>query len=98
MALTAAETRRLAEVTAEITQIEQRLAVSHGLGDSHSSQGISATFSDNAQWRNRLSLLRAVRDQLEAKQAGEAIPAPMGVNVSSYWPTPTAGNGYGRAY
>ena len=84
MALTAAETRRLQEVRDEIDQIEARLRVAHGLGDSHSSQGISATFNDNPQWRNRLSILRRIRDQLEAKQQGDDIPPPPGVTYSYY--------------
>jgi len=87
VALTARQTRRLQEVRDEICQIEQRLAVSHGLGDSHSSQGVSATFNDNAQWRNRLSLLRNVRDALEALQAGECAPPAPGVTVTHYIPT-----------
>lgn len=86
--LTAAETRRLSETLAEIDQIEHRLGVSHALGDSSSSQGISTTYNENQRWRNRLSLLRSIRDQLEAKQAGEtALPAP-GVLLSYYRPTP----------
>lgn len=93
MALSARETRRLAEVTDEISQIENRLRVSHGLGDSHSSQGLSATFNDNAQWRNRLSLLRSVRDALEAKQAGECPPPAPGVTVTRYIPTVASGDG-----
>jgi hypothetical protein len=91
MALTAAETRRLQEVLAEIAQIEQRLAVSHGLGDSHSSQGISATFNENQKWRGQLSILRRLRDQLEAKDAGEPIPPAPGVTVSIYRPVQAYG-------
>lgn len=72
---------------AEISQIEHRLAVSHGLGDSHSSQGISASFNDNAQWRNRLGQLRQLRDKLEALQAGERLPPAPGVTVTRYVPT-----------
>ncbi len=87
MSLTTAQTRRLEEVLTEISQIENRLAVSHGLGDSHSSQGVSATFNDNAMWRNRLSLLRTVRDALEAMQAGEPVPPAPGVTVTRYIPT-----------
>lgn len=87
MSLTTRQTRRLQEVRDEICQLEQRLRVSHGLGDSHSSQGISATFNDNPQWRNRLSLLRTVRDQLEALQAGETLPPVPGVTVTRYIPT-----------
>lgn len=85
--MTARQTRRLQEVQTEICQIEQRLAVSHGLGDSHSSQGVSATFNENPQWRNRLSLLRNVRDSLEALQAGETPPPAPGVTVTRYVPT-----------
>lgn len=95
MALTAAETRRLQEVTDEISQLENRLRVSHGLGDSHSSQGLSATFSDNPSWRNRLSLLRSIRDQLEAKRDGDPVPGAAGINVSRYVPTSSAGTGCG---
>ena len=91
MSLTAAQTRRLQEVQDEICQLEQRLRVSHGLGDSHSSQGVTATFNDNPQWRNRLSLLRNIRDQLEALQAGEVLPAPPGVNLSYYRPEGSSG-------
>jgi hypothetical protein len=86
MALTAQEQRRLAETRAEIDQIEHRLGASHALGDSHSSQGISSTFNDNARWRTRLGLLRAVRERLEAKQAGEPLPPAPGVNLSYYRP------------
>lgn len=86
MALTTAQTRRLAEVRAEIDQIEHRLGVSHALGDSHSSQGISATFNDNARWRSRLSILRGIRDRLEAVDAGEDVPPPPGTNLSYYQP------------
>lgn len=86
MALTTAETRRLAEVTAEIDQIEHRLGVSHALGDSHSAQGISTTFNDNARWRSRLTILRNIRDMLEAKDQGQTLPPPPGVNLSYYRP------------
>lgn len=87
MALTAAQTRRLQEVEDEIAQIEQRLRVSHGLGDSHSSQGISASFSDNREWRAALSTLRRLRDQLIALRDGEPIPPAPGVVLSDYRPT-----------
>ncbi len=86
MALTAAQTRRLEEVRSEIDQIEHRLGVSHALGDSHSAQGIAATFNDNQKWRSRLNVLRALRDQLEAVEADEALPPPPGVNISYYRP------------
>lgn len=85
--LTAAENRRLAEVLAEIDQIDHRLGVSHALGDSSSSQGISTTYNDNASWRNRLSILRSIRDLLEAKQEGKQPPLPPGVLLSYYRPT-----------
>lgn len=86
MALTTHETRRLAEIEQEIAQIENRLAVSHGLGDSHSAQGISTSFSDNPRWRNRLTLLRRMREQYEAKAADETMPPIPGRNVSNYIP------------
>jgi hypothetical protein len=84
MALTAQQTRRLAEIDEEIGQIENRLAVSHGLGDSHSAQGISTSFNDNPRWRNRLTLLRRMREQYEAINADEEIPAAPGRNLSNY--------------
>lgn len=84
MALTIYESRRLAEIEQEIGQIENRLSVSHGLGDSHSAQGISTTFNDNPRWRNRLTLLRRMREQYEAKAAGEQMPPIPGRNVSNY--------------
>lgn len=87
MALTAAQTRRLQEVQDEICQLENRLRVSHGLGDSHSSQGLSATFNDNIKWRNQLSNLRRLRDQLEAIRDGLPLPPPPGVTVTRYVPT-----------
>lgn len=87
MALTPIEQQRLDDILAEISQIESRLAVAHGLGDSHSSQGVSATFSDNMQWRKQLSYLRAARDRLVAKQTGDVIPAKPGLNLSNYCPT-----------
>jgi hypothetical protein len=80
------ESRRLSEITTEIAQIEHRLGVSHALGDTSSSQGISATFNDNARWRSRLDLLRRMRDQLEAKQSGETLPPIPSVNLSFYRP------------
>lgn len=86
MALTASQTRRLAEIEEEIQQVSNRLAVSHGLGDSHSAQGISSTFNDNPRWRNRLTLLRRMREQYEAIAAGDDIPSPPGVNQSYYLP------------
>ena len=87
MALTASQTRRLAEIEEEIAQVSNRLAVSHGLGDSHSAQGISSTFNDNPRWRNRLTLLRRMREQYEAIATGDDIPPPPGVNQSYYFPT-----------
>lgn len=89
MSLTAVESRRLAEIRTEIDQIEHRLGTSHALGDSHSSQGISSTFNDNDRWRRRLGLLRSLRDQLEAKEAGDPIPPPPGVVRSYYRPDNT---------
>jgi hypothetical protein len=86
MALTAQQTRRLAEIEEEIGQIENRLAVSHGLGDSHSAQGISTSFNDNPRWRNKLTLLRRMREQYLAIAAGGEIPAPSGINLSNYVP------------
>lgn len=87
MALTAAQTRKLQEVQDEICQIENRLRVGHGLGDSHSSQGLSATFNDNLKWRGQLSSLRALRDKLEAIRDGTPLPPAPGVTVSRYVPT-----------
>jgi len=86
MALTTEETLRLAEVTVEITQLENRLNVSHALGDNHSAQGISTSFSNNPEWRNRLTLLRSVRNRLNAIDAGTPLPPPPGVNLSFYSP------------
>jgi hypothetical protein len=86
MALTASQSVRLAEIEEEIGQIQNRLAVSHGLGDSHSSQGVSATFNDNPRWRNKLTLLRRMREQYLAIAAADEIPAPSGINLSNYVP------------
>lgn len=86
MALTPAEQTRLDEVETEISQIENRLSVAHGLGDSHGSQGVNASFSDNMRWRQMLGQLRYLRDKLIAKQTGAAIPAKPGLNLSDYSP------------
>ena len=95
MPLNAADTRRLDEITNEICQIEQRLAVGHGLGDSHSSQGISATFNNNTEWRNRLSLLRNMRNRLEAVRDNLPLPPIAGTNLSTYLPTVARQWGWG---
>jgi hypothetical protein len=87
MPLTVRESLKLQEIQAEISQIENRLAVSHGLGDSHSSQGLNASFSENMRWRSALSTLRAARDRLLMKEAGETHERVPGVNISNYWPT-----------
>lgn len=84
MSLTARETENLHEIETEIAQIEHRLSAAHGLGDSHSSQGVSANFTDLRYWRSALTQLRRRRDQLEAKRDGQPIPPAAGVTVSRY--------------
>jgi len=91
MGLTPQQARRLDEVNTEIASIERRLAVSHGLGDSHSSQGISATFNQNIEWSKRLPLLRNFRDRLECIRDGLPLPPVSGTNLSYYFPTQLEG-------
>jgi hypothetical protein len=88
MALTASQTRRLADIETSIAQCEHVLAVTTGVGSSHSSQGISSSFSDQQIRRaaSELPVLRRVREQYEAIAAGEAIPPPPGINLSNYIP------------
>jgi hypothetical protein len=86
MPLTSYEQMRLDEVQVEIAQIEARLAVVHGLGDTHSSQGVSASFTDTMRWRQQLSNLRSLRNKLVAKQNGERLPPRPGANLSYYSP------------
>ena len=81
--LTARESRRLAEVCAEIDMLDHRINSAHALGDSSSRQGISTTFNDVLGWSKRRDELRAIRDALEARQAGETAKQP-GVNVMFY--------------
>lgn len=96
MPLNAQQTRRLAEINTQISQIENRLAVSAGLGDSHSSQGVSATFNDSFKWNSQLSLLRSLRDRLEALRDGTQLPPPIGTNLSVYRPEFVDGIGSGE--
>lgn len=70
MALTANQTTELAEILTEITQLENRFAVIHGLGDNNSSGGLTTSFADNANWQRRLNLLRVRRNQLVAMRDG----------------------------
>jgi hypothetical protein len=74
---------KLEEVTTEITQLERRLAVSHGLGDASSAQGITHDFRDNILWRKRLDFLRGQRTMLESYLAGEPIGQP-GITLSNF--------------
>jgi len=65
---------------------ENVLAVSSGLGSSHSAQGVSATFSDT-QIRmavSQLPVLQRIKEQYEATATGGDIPPPPGVNLSYY--------------
>ncbi len=78
--------KRLTEVETEISQIEGRLALAHGLGDSNSAQGITSTFSDNKYWTSRLDRLRALRDRLEAQISGEPIGGDPSVTLSVFIP------------
>lgn len=78
--------RRLEEITAELSQIDHRLAVAHGLGDSNSTQGISQTYSDNKYWTSRRDALRRERDTLEARLAGEIAPQSPYINQGVFRP------------
>jgi len=80
MALTARQQTELAEVTAEIAQLQHRLGVSHGLGDASTVQGTSASFSDNMNWQKRLEALRRRRNQLEDLAVG-IIPSTAGLGI-----------------
>ena len=78
--------RRLDEINAELSQIDHRLAVAHGLGDSNSAQGISQTYSDNKYWTSRRDALRRERDTLEARLAGEIAPQSPFINQGVFKP------------
>lgn len=88
MALTAAQTTRLFEVETTIAQLENILAVTSGLGSSHSAQGMSNTFSDTQikMANAKLPQLRRIREQLNAIDADQEIPPPAGTNYSNYLP------------
>lgn len=96
MSLTAAQTQKLQETEARICQFEQIIAVTSGLGASHSSQGVSASFSDTQikMAMSQLPNLRNLRDKLIAIRDGTPIPPAPGITVSRYIPTLT-NNGYG---
>lgn len=85
--LTDRQTRRLAEIEAEIAQVKTRLGRSHALGDSSASQGISMTYSDQRYWQSRLDRLLVQRDQLLDLQAGVTTMQQPAVNLSYYRPT-----------
>lgn len=78
--------RRLEEINSELTQIDNRLAVSHGLGDSNSAQGISQTYNDNKYWTARRDALRRERDSIEARLAGESTPSNPFINQGVFRP------------
>jgi hypothetical protein len=84
MALTASQQRRLDEVRSEIDQLDHRIAVAHGLGDSSSVQGTTASFTDVPGWTKRRDQLRRLRDNLEAIEAGDPPPANTGILLSRW--------------
>jgi hypothetical protein len=94
--LTAAQTQKLQETEQRICQFEQIIAVTSGLGSSHSSQGLSASFSDT-QIRMAISMLpilKNLRDKLIAMRDDMPLPSAPGVTISRYQPTSTF-NSYG---
>ena len=84
--INANQIRELAEITTELAQLDHRLAVSNGLGDSHSSGGISTSFSNNLEYIKRRNLLRKRRNQLEAMRDGTSLPsmAELGITTANY--------------
>lgn len=76
---------RLHQINLEIEQLENRMAVIHGLGDSSSAQGISHDFRQNEIWRKRLDYLRAARRQIERFIRGDSVSAP-GLTLTDYHP------------
>lgn len=86
MALNTNQTRELEEISTEIAQLVHRLTVSNGLGDNHSSGGISTSFANNLEWQKRLTLLRKRRNQLEGIRDGTALPmsAELGITVVNF--------------
>ena len=89
MSLTAAQTQKLQETEQRICQFEGIIAVTSGLGASHSSQGVSASFSDT-QIKMAMSMLpnlKNLRDKLVAMRDGTPLPPAPGVTVTRYEPT-----------
>lgn len=82
--LTELQTAELLRLKGELAQLDARLSASHLGGDSQSSQGISATWTDNRYWQRRADHLRMRIRQLEALRDGEPLPAPPGVTLVHY--------------
>lgn len=81
---------RILELSEEIDQLNQRLAFAHGLGDSSSSQGSSASFAGNMDWTKRRDKLRRTKEYMVALAAylsGETTirpRAPHGILVTNW--------------
>lgn len=73
---------RRERVKAEIAQIEGRLAASHALGDTSSAQGISAGFSENLKWRQRLDALYSQLEMLDSQIEGTAAMGTRTGNIA----------------
>lgn len=85
MALTTRQTAELARIEEEIADIESRFKVSHGLGDTHTAQGMTTQFIGQEYWDRKLSTLRRRRDQLEDIRDGNPVSQP-GVTASDFYP------------
>lgn len=78
--------RRLNEINSELEQLDYRLSVAHGLGDSNSTQGISTSYNDNKYWTARRDALRRERNKLESMLAGESGDSVPFINQGVFRP------------
>lgn len=89
MAITLSKAQRYLErYQSDLDQVEQRLSVAHGLGDTHGAQGTTATFSDTLKWQKERDRLRGLvdywQDYVDAIENGTPLPSrSAGITVAN---------------
>lgn len=83
--------KRLERAKSDLAEIENRLRLAHGLGDSNRAGGIDASFSNTLQWQAKRDSLRNQVDHWEDVIAaldgnGNLPTSPLGVTLGDFFP------------
>jgi len=83
--------KRLDTAKSDLDQLENRLAISHGLGDTNRATGIETVFQNNPEWARRRDQLRRTVEYYEDYIAyldgtGPAPRSPVASTLGNYIP------------